>query len=314
MAHVFISHAHEDVDYANTTIREIEKGGIEHWIDSEQIGLGETWRQKIDEAIQNAIALVVIMTPSAKTSEYVTYEWIFAFGLGIKVIPLIFQETELHLKMQEMNCLDFTNPKGRRWDTLIDELKTVSTDDVFVLPQTLRNAPRSIRNAAMALNSLRLDERQSALEILTSSNSPHVEAILGNALSHRMSDVRVYAAIHLIQASQFKDEQAIPALLEAMCMVNSRLGEAAGELLSKIGEPIVPHLDRYLDHTDWRVRSHVLHILSNIGGETTVSCFIRALSDSNAHVQLDAAEALEHIGTTEALAAVEEWRRQQGNG
>ena len=42
----------------------------------------------IDLSIKNAFALIVIMTPEAKASEYVTYEWAFAWGVVVKVIPV----------------------------------------------------------------------------------------------------------------------------------------------------------------------------------------------------------------------------------
>jgi hypothetical protein len=32
------------------------------------------------------------MTPDAKASEYVTYEWAFAWGAGVRVIPIMYKE------------------------------------------------------------------------------------------------------------------------------------------------------------------------------------------------------------------------------
>ena len=89
--HIFISYARRGgSDFANSVIREIEKHGFTHWIDNEKIGLGKDWRQKIDEAIRESFALILIITPEAIISEYVTYEWIFALGTGVAVFPLVF--------------------------------------------------------------------------------------------------------------------------------------------------------------------------------------------------------------------------------
>jgi hypothetical protein len=62
------------------------------------------------------------MTPEAKASEYVTYEWAFAWGAGIKVIPVLLKRTELHPRLESLQYLDFTNRTARPWDALIELL------------------------------------------------------------------------------------------------------------------------------------------------------------------------------------------------
>src|SRR6266571_9375290 len=95
MQHVFISYKHEDQDFAENLIGRLEKAGFTTWADY-KISTGEEWRTAIDLAIKNAFALIVIMTPEAKVSEYVTYEWAFAWGVGVKVIPIMLKTTPLH--------------------------------------------------------------------------------------------------------------------------------------------------------------------------------------------------------------------------
>jgi hypothetical protein len=79
MQHVFISYWHDDIDFAENVINKLEKACFTTWADN-KIGIGEEWRTSIDLAIKNAFALIVIMTKEAKASEYVTYEWAFAWG------------------------------------------------------------------------------------------------------------------------------------------------------------------------------------------------------------------------------------------
>lgn len=78
MPHVFISYAHYDNDFAEILTAKLKKVVFLHWVDSEHLGAGEDWRQAIDDAIREAFVVVVILSPSSKTSEYVTYEWAFA--------------------------------------------------------------------------------------------------------------------------------------------------------------------------------------------------------------------------------------------
>ncbi len=312
VAHVFISHAHEDVDFASSVILEIEKKGFTHWIDSEQLGIGDDWRQKIDDAIRSSFALIAVMTPEAKVSDYATYEWIFAFGLGIKVIPVIFKTTNLHPKMQSMNYLDFSNPRGRRWDILIEELSKAQYEYDSTTIRISYDAPPAIKRAVEALDSFRQDERFSAIERLAQIDHPEARSVLAQALSHSMRDVRIYAALRLAELTDFKDKRTIPGLLEGLKEVNSRYGEIAEESLKKIGAPAVPGLILALQDEDWRVRHRSVHALSEIKDESAVRGLIQALYDNNDHVTKNAAEALEQIATPEALAAVEQWRREQG--
>ena len=103
--HVFISFMHGDIDFEENVIGRLEKEGFATWAVS-KIGVGEEWRTVIDLAIRNAFALIVIMTPEAKASEYVTYEWAFAWGVGIRVIPIMLRSTQLHPRLEALQYLD----------------------------------------------------------------------------------------------------------------------------------------------------------------------------------------------------------------
>ncbi len=118
MAHVFIAYQHEDADFAENLIHRIQKEGYKTWVDNISLRVGADWRAEIDQAIKDAIALVVIVTPEAKASEYVTYEWAFAWGSGVKVIPVLLKSTPLHPRLGALQYLDFTD-RIRPWDRLL---------------------------------------------------------------------------------------------------------------------------------------------------------------------------------------------------
>jgi hypothetical protein len=125
VSHVFISYKTEDVDFAENVKSRLKEAGFTAWLDAE-ISAGEEWRTAIDRAMKDALALIVIMTPEAKVSEYVTYEWAFALGKGVKVIPVILRTTKLHPRLEVLQRLDFTNIKNRPWIKLIDETRAAS--------------------------------------------------------------------------------------------------------------------------------------------------------------------------------------------
>jgi hypothetical protein len=122
----FISHAREDGDFAELLKLRMEKEGLTAWIDIERLNVGEDWRLEIDTAIRRTPALIVVVTPAARQSEYVTYEWAFAWGADVPVIPILLKETPMHPRLESLQYLDFTNPIARPWNKLLDALATTA--------------------------------------------------------------------------------------------------------------------------------------------------------------------------------------------
>jgi uncharacterized protein YjbI with pentapeptide repeats len=123
MTHIFISYNQADYDFAELLKEKLEKADLTTWFDKARLRIGNDWRQEIDRAISQAAALVVVMTPEAKASEYVTYEWGFALGAGVKVIPVMLRRTQLHPRLEALQYLDFTHQPSRPWGSLIDTLR-----------------------------------------------------------------------------------------------------------------------------------------------------------------------------------------------
>lgn len=122
---VFISHDHEDADFAELLKLKLEKEGLIGWIDTERLKIGQDWREEIDIGISNSLAVIAIMTPDARKSEYVTYEWAFAWGKGRKIYPIMLKQTQLHPRLESLQYLDFTNRTNRPWDKLLASLKDI---------------------------------------------------------------------------------------------------------------------------------------------------------------------------------------------
>jgi len=112
----FISHAREDGDFAELVKVNLERNGHGGWIDTDRLLPGIDWRQEIDDTIRNATAVIAVMSPEARASEYVTYEWAFAWGCNRKIIPLMLRETSLHPRLATLQYLDFSNRLSRPWD------------------------------------------------------------------------------------------------------------------------------------------------------------------------------------------------------
>lgn len=120
---IFLSHSKVDADFAELLKLRLEKAGYSAWIDTDRLDPGIDWREGIDDAIRNCFKMIAIMSPDARESEYVTYEWAFAWGLKKPIIPLMLRETPMHPRLAILQYIDFSNRPARPWSRLFEVIK-----------------------------------------------------------------------------------------------------------------------------------------------------------------------------------------------
>lgn len=292
--HIFISYKHGEQTFAEMMIRQLEAAGFKVWIDTEQLRAGENWREAINVAIKDSFALVLIISPEAKVSEYVTYEWAFAQGANVKVIPVMLKATErLHPQLEMLQYLDFTDQARPPWDKLIRRLWEVQGEAQPYTVSVARDAPPAVKSAVAALDSHNSDERRAALKTLAQMNHPAAYAALVGAVQHTLRDVRVDAGFLLAKQTQHKDPAAVPGLLDGLGDEDPRVRIAACKELGEIGHAsAVPELLRILTHEgDNNIRWQAVGALGKIG-EAAVPGLMEALQDEDWKVRRSAAEAM----------------------
>jgi nicotinamidase/pyrazinamidase len=131
---IFISHyAGDSAELA--LAREIKKrlqrcrtriGGEAYrvWLAENELAGSDNWREDIDDGLKKANALIVVMSPQAYKSIYVTYEWSYALGRGIPVIVVMKKKSTVHPRLENHQYLDFTSvgSSQRPWVRLFEEL------------------------------------------------------------------------------------------------------------------------------------------------------------------------------------------------
>ena len=120
---VFISHDHDDGDFAELLQLKMNLTGINAWLDIKRIEIGDYWMKEIDSSISKAKVVIVVMSPEAKESEYVTYEWAYAIGAKKLVLPIILKMTDMHPRLKAIQYYDFTNRTVRPWEKLFKIIK-----------------------------------------------------------------------------------------------------------------------------------------------------------------------------------------------
>lgn len=231
MPQAFISYKHDDGDFAAILKQKIEEAGITGWID-DNLQAGEEWREMIDRAIRESDALIVIMTPESKASEYVTYEWSFALGVGVPVIPVMLKKTPLHPRLDVLHFLDFTNRRGRPWDDLLTRLQVL--DKKPARTQKAKRQSAAVQEALEKLSDRNWYTRRDAAQALGESRDPLAVPGLARTLHDRSPRVREAAAVAL---GWISDATAVPDLIKALQDDNPKVRAAAEDALTRIGTP-----------------------------------------------------------------------------
>jgi hypothetical protein len=130
---VFISYKHEnaDLEFARQFKSHLETQNIVVWMD-ERIISGENWGSSIDSALETTEIVLLVISPEAMQSAYVTYEWCYSyFSLGKELYPIYFRECSKDQgvfgrlyahQIQIPPCLS-GKPNQQDFDTIINDVQ-----------------------------------------------------------------------------------------------------------------------------------------------------------------------------------------------
>lgn len=128
MATVFLSYSTKDHFFAELASIKLAEAGITLWRDQGQLRAGTDWRQGIEKAISDSLAVLVALSENSAESSYVTFEWAYALGKGKAVIPLKLNECVIHPKLETIQYLEFSVPGALPWESLVERVREIETD------------------------------------------------------------------------------------------------------------------------------------------------------------------------------------------
>ncbi len=89
---VFISHAHQDANFAHRLAKDLQKHGWRVWIAPDSIRPGEKWGEAIDRGLSESGIFIAVLTPASVQSRWVKNETYVAIELEskghIRFVPL----------------------------------------------------------------------------------------------------------------------------------------------------------------------------------------------------------------------------------
>jgi len=313
---VFVSYSRKDSSFASHLMDRLKESKLAVWNDRD-LRAGDKWCETIDEAIRFSFAMVVILTPAASESKYVSYEWSFALGAGVKVLPLAINESDsdLHPSLASLHFLKFDDFPTGPWTDLINKLEALSEAHRPITIRLPHKAPPSIREAARHLDSIDQSKRQAAVATLDQMDLPLADDVLEQAVDHPVEDVRRAAARPLARRGK------LAALPEILAIIRSRRDkrrldferEGILQALTALGPQALPELVPWLDDEDHIVRQAAMAALAKIGDEACLPRLLDATHDENFWNRSAAVEALRAFKGPDVVAALvaaafdEEW-------
>lgn len=89
-SHVFISYSRRDSDAIRRIVGHLRGQGIKAWVDNERLIPGTpVWEEEIEIAIRAAFAIVVVLSPDAKSSRWVRREITLAEQFDKQIFPVL---------------------------------------------------------------------------------------------------------------------------------------------------------------------------------------------------------------------------------
>jgi hypothetical protein len=104
--HVFLSYSSKDVAYVQALAAELKARGFAVWID-DRLETSDRWVRELEKAVQTCAALVVVMTPDSKESQWVENEVGLAMDEHKPVFPLL-RKGNLFFQLRHLQYEDVT--------------------------------------------------------------------------------------------------------------------------------------------------------------------------------------------------------------
>lgn len=136
MSHVFISYSRKDMTTMKRIRDELRAAGVPLWTDEKLTPGTPSWRNSIEKALENAAAVVVLMSPDSKHSQWVERELGYAGSQHVRVYPVLIAGTE-----QNAIPLELANSQ---WTDLRNDFSVLQRQLIPALKNHLERYPQQV--------------------------------------------------------------------------------------------------------------------------------------------------------------------------
>lgn len=109
----FLSYSRSDADIMLRFKSDLERQGFHVWVDEADLEIGtETWEAEIQNALEHANCLIVLMSPDSKQSKWVLRELSYAERHGIRIFPVLIRGAEIDAVPVRLSSTMWVDARG----------------------------------------------------------------------------------------------------------------------------------------------------------------------------------------------------------
>jgi len=154
-SHTFLSYSRIDQAFAAQLARDLRSNGIDLWFDQLDIAPGENWDEAIQEALNNASAILFLVSAHSVKSDNVLNEITVALDAKKSVIPLMLADVPVPLRIARMQRVNFAADYTTALNNLTAHLRgygsrTTQLEAISVLPAADAAAAQAPQRSSLA--------------------------------------------------------------------------------------------------------------------------------------------------------------------
>jgi TIR domain/Sel1 repeat len=209
----FISYSRDDSEFALHLAQDLKAAGAFVWLDQLDIPAGHPWDNAIEDALSDAPQVLIVLSPSSARSDNVRNEISFALEQGKIIIPVLYMDCVVPLRLQRTQRIDFRADYARGLTALLGHLNVTRPDPSVLQKASEADAQRQTAWKARDAASQRLREIEESREREDTARRDH------NAEQLRLQQVAEREASERrdreAEAARLRDEQRGRAEREA---------------------------------------------------------------------------------------------------
>jgi len=123
MKRVFLSYARGDEDVARELAAGFRDAELSGWMDQSDIATGKAIADKVKESLQQASAIVVLVSERSLKNQWVQFELGAALGMGKSIIPILIGEAGIESSLPEwLQGMVYLDARGRPMKDIAKEV------------------------------------------------------------------------------------------------------------------------------------------------------------------------------------------------
>jgi len=121
----FVSYSRNDSEFVLRLVKDLTAAGASVWLDQLNLAAGQRWDRAIEIALAGCGRMLVILSPAAVASENVMDEISFAIDERKEIIPVLYGDCSVPLRLRRFQNIDFRGDYERGLQKLVKTLGIV---------------------------------------------------------------------------------------------------------------------------------------------------------------------------------------------